>query len=116
LFGAIWMEHRGGAVASTPTWKFLIAPLRELITAYLLAWLITRLAIPDWRQAAILGFTLWLAFYAVQLAGAVIWDGMPWTLGAVHAGDWLMKMLLMSVMLSLWLGSKAGHAGSVQAT
>jgi hypothetical protein len=105
LFGGIWMEHRGAAVVSTPAWKFLIAPLREIITSYLLAWMIARLGIEDWKKAAILGFWLWLAFYAVQLAGAVIWDDMPMALGAVHAGDWLMKMLLMSVMLSLWLGS-----------
>lgn len=109
LFGSIWMESRGAAVASSPTWKFMIMPLREIITACLLVWLIGRLSITGWRQAAALGFVLWAAFYAVQLAGAVIWDDMPWALGAVHAGDWLMKMLLMSVMLSLWLGPKGGR-------
>lgn len=107
LFGPVWMESRGTAVASSPAWKFMIMPLREIITACLLAWLIDRLSITDWRKAAVLGFVLWLAFYAVQLAGAVIWDNMPWALGAVHAGDWLMKMLLMSIALSLWFGPKA---------
>jgi hypothetical protein len=45
---------------------------------------------------------LWLAFYVVQLAGAVIFDGMPAALAAVHGGDWLGKMLLMAVILSQW--------------
>jgi len=30
----------------------------------------------------------------------LIWDNMPWQLGAVHAGDWLMKMLFIAVTLS----------------
>lgn len=113
LFGPIWMESRGASVASSPAWKFMTMPLREIITACLLAWLIVRLSIANWRQAALLGFVLWAAFYAVQLAGAVIWDDMPWALGAVHAGDWLMKMLLMSIMLSLWLGPKADRPDAV---
>lgn len=68
--------------------------------------MIRRLVVRDWRGALALGLTLWAAFYLVQLAGAVIWDKMPWQLGAVHAGDWLMKMLLMSTMLTLWLTPK----------
>lgn len=107
LFGSVWMEYRGAAVATTPDWTFAFAPLREILTACLLAWLIGRLAVRDWRSALALGFTLWAAFYLVQLAGAVIWDKMPWQLGAVHAGDWLMKMLLMSAMLALWLRPNA---------
>ena len=39
---------------------------------------------------------------ASQLAGAVIFDGMPVALGVVHAGDWLGKMLLIALVLSSW--------------
>jgi Protein of unknown function (DUF1761) len=102
LFGSVWVEAKGAQATAMPAWKFLVAPLRELITAWLLAWLIGRLGIAGWRSAAALGVVLWLAFYVVQLAGAVIFDGMPPALGAVHAGDWLGKMLLMSVILSAW--------------
>ena len=86
-----------------PIWKMLIAPVRELLTASVLAYLIVRLGIVTWKSAASLGFGLWLAFHAVQMAGAVIWDNMPWKLGAVHAGDWLMKMLFMTIALTVWL-------------
>lgn len=102
LFGSIWIEAKGAGATAMPAWKFFVAPLRELVTACLLAWLIGRLAIDDWRSAAALGFVLWLAFYVVQLAGAVIFDGMPPALGAVHAGDWLGKMLIMSVVVTVW--------------
>jgi hypothetical protein len=102
LFGSVWVDAKGAEATAMPMWKFLVAPLRELVTACLLAWLNDRLAIDGWRRAAALGFMLWLAFYVVQLAGAVIFDGMPIALGAVHAGDWLGKMLLMAVIVSVW--------------
>src|SRR5262245_64491380 len=89
LFGSVWVEAKGAAATAMPLWKFFVAPLRELITACLLGWLIGRLGIDSWKGAAGLGLVLWLAFYVVQLAGAVIFDGMPPALGAIHAGDWL---------------------------
>ena len=102
LFGSVWVEAKGNAALTMPVWKFFVAPLRELITAGLLAWLIDRLGIATWRGAVALSFALWLAFYVVQLAGAVIFDGMPPSLGAVHAGDWLGKMLIMALILNAW--------------
>lgn len=102
LFGSVWTDAQGAEATAMAPWKFFLAPLRELLTACFLAWLIGRLDIADWRSAAGLGVLLWLAFYVVQLAGAVIFDGMPPALGAVHAGDWLGKMLLMALILSAW--------------
>ena len=101
LFGEIWMKYRTGA-ASTPNWTMLFAPLRELLASYMLAVLIKELKLADWRIAAKFIFLLWAAFHAVGMAGAVIWDNMPWQLGLVHAGDWLMKMIFMAITLSLW--------------
>lgn len=102
LFGSVWTDAQGAEATAMAPWKFFLAPLRELLTACFLAWLIGRLDIADWKSAAGLGVLLWLAFYVVQLAGAVIFDGMPPALGAVHAGDWLGKMLLMALILNAW--------------
>jgi hypothetical protein len=102
LFGNIWMALRDAPVNPLPGWTFAFAPLREIITAILLAHLIVRLKVNRWRKALGLGLALWFAFYFVQLAGAVLWDNRPWQLGLVHGGDWLMKMLFMSVVLSVW--------------
>ena len=110
LFADVWVAAKGADATAMPTWKFFLAPLRELITAWLVAWLIGRLGIRDWKGAAFLGLVLWLAFYVVQLSGAVIFDGMPLALGAVHAGDWLCKMVLIAVVLSIW-ADRLGVAG-----
>lgn len=102
LFGWVWTAASGEEAAAMPMWKLLVAPLRELISAYVLAWLIVHLGIRRWQGAVALGAGLWFAFYVVQLSGAVIWDGMPPALGAVHAGDWLGKMLIMALMVNAW--------------
>lgn len=102
LFGGIWLKLSHADPDAMPGWKMSIAPLRELIVCYALAYLIVHLGLFNWKRAASLGVGLWFAFHGVQMAGAVIWDNMPWMLGAVHAGDWLMKMLYMSIVLSLW--------------
>lgn len=36
-------------------------------------------------------------------AGAILWDNMQWQLGAVQAGDWLMKIVFMGIILTIWL-------------
>jgi hypothetical protein len=102
LFESVWRDAQGAEATAMAPWKFFVAPLRELFTAWFLAWLLGRLGIASWKGAAGLGFLLWLAFYVVQLAGAVIFDGMSPSLGAVHAGDWLGKMLIMALILNAW--------------
>ena len=101
LFGEIWMKYRAGT-APTPDWTMLFAPLRELIASYVIALLITELKLTDSKSAIKFIFLLWIAFHAVGMAGAVIWDNMAWQLGLVHAGDWLMKMIFMAIVLSVW--------------
>ena len=102
MFGFVWTSASGEAATAMPLWKLLVAPLREIISAYVLAVLISGLAIKDRAGAAALGVFLWFGFYVVQLAGAIIWDGMAPSLGAVHAGDWLVKMVLMSLVIVSW--------------
>jgi hypothetical protein len=106
LFGNTWLALRNAPVHPLPGWTFLLAPLREIISALLLTHLIVRLGVNNWKNALGLGFVLWFSFYFVQLTGAVMWDNLPWQLGLVHSGDWLMKMLFMSFLLNAWHGKK----------
>lgn len=99
LFGSLWA---GAGEQAIPGWKFAFAPLREIVSAAVVLFLIRRVRALDWKEAIALALVLWVGFYVVQLSGAVIWDNMPWKLGAVHAGDWLMKMLVMASALSAW--------------
>ena len=103
FFGKIWEQYRNVPNPNIPQWTMAFAPLRELIAAYVLATLIVRLDLKDWKTTVQLMLLLWFAFHAVGMAGAILWDNMHWQLGMVHAGDWLMKMIFMGAVLTLWL-------------
>ncbi|MEP7080589.1 MAG: DUF1761 domain-containing protein [Ginsengibacter sp.] len=109
-FGEIWLRYRHTPNPSIPQWTLVFAPLREIIASFVLAKLIIQLNYKGWRRAAVLMLLLWLAFQAVGMAGAVLWDNMQWQLGAVHAGDWLMKMVFMGVILTIWLNKNLESA------
>ena len=50
-------------------------------------------------SAARLGLGLWGAFPVVLLTGSVVHERVPWRLAAIHAGDWLAKLLLIAAVV-----------------
>ena len=49
-----------------------------------------------------LGLFLWIGFPVILLTGSIIWENVPWKVAAIHAGDWLVKMLVISIIVSMW--------------
>ena len=45
---------------------------------------------------------LWLAFPLLLLAGSVVHENVPWQLAAIHAGDWLAKLAIVTVIVTVW--------------
>jgi hypothetical protein len=108
LFGKERMKLLGndpGAAADmrrVETWKKLAEFVRGLVVAYVIARFVVLLGVADWRGAVQLGVWLWIGFPFMILLGSVMWDKRPWKLAAIHAGDWLVKVLLMAVILGMW--------------
>lgn len=102
-FGEIWETYRNPPNPEIPRWTMVFAPLRELIVVYVLAKLILILNLVQWKHTLKLVLLLWISFHAVGMIGAILWDNMQWQLGAVHAGDWLMKIIFMGIVLTKWL-------------
>ena len=50
-------------------------------------------------DAARLGLGLWGAFPVVLLTGSVVHEQVPWQQATIHAGDWLVKLLLISALV-----------------
>jgi hypothetical protein len=90
---------------SLSTWKMLAEFVRSLIVAYMLARFALLLGVSNWKGALRLGAWIWV-FPAVILAGSVLHENVPWMLAAIHAGDWLVKLLVMSVIIGVWAGKK----------
>jgi hypothetical protein len=93
---------RASAGAKPPPWKVLVELVRSLILASVLAGFAANLDITTWTGALGLGLATWIGFPAVLLTGSVQWENVPWRLAAIHAGDWLVKLLLVSCIVSLW--------------
>ncbi|GHM99074.1 hypothetical protein WSM22_05640 [Cytophagales bacterium WSM2-2] len=83
LFGGLWLRYRNGPPPASD-WTLTFAPLRELIASYVVALLITRLSLMSSGSAVKIIFLLWIAFHGIGMAGAVIWDNMPWQLAVVR--------------------------------
>ncbi|MGH2546983.1 MAG: DUF1761 domain-containing protein [Actinomycetota bacterium] len=105
-FGRQYAELRGlspeAAAARPPAWKVVLELVRSLLVASVVAGLADLLEITDWAEAATLAISLWVAFPVVLLVGSVIWDDVPPRLAVIHAGDWLLKLALIAVIVVSW--------------
>ena len=90
------------ASASPPAWKLLVEVARSLVVAIVLAVLAAQLDVGGITGALLIGVVAWVGFPVVLLAGSVLWEGVPASRAAVHAGDWLVKLLAVAVIVSLW--------------
>jgi hypothetical protein len=90
------------AAEATPPWKLAVEFLRSLLVAAVVAGLAARGEIDQWTAGVLLGLSLWAGFPFVLLTGSVIWENVPWRLAATHAGDWLAKLLVIAVVVSVW--------------
>ena len=106
IFGNAWMELRGidpatAADVGTPALTMLFVVVQSLVVAFMLAYFVVHLGIVNWKGAVRLGALVWV-FPAMILLGSIVHENVPLTLAAIHAGDWLVKLLLMSVILGVW--------------
>jgi hypothetical protein len=90
------------AMMKPSPWKVVAEVGRTVVVAYVLALLVARLDIRDAKNAAGLAVLLWIGFSLVMWAGAIMWEGVPVKLAAIHTGDWLLKTLLITVILGMW--------------
>jgi hypothetical protein len=85
-----------------PPWKLAVELLRCLLLAAVVAGLAVRGEVDEWRGGLLLGAALWIGFPLVLWIGGVIHENTPWKLAAIHAGDWLAKLLVVAVIVSVW--------------
>ena len=85
-----------------PAWLMALELFKSVVVAVVVAGLVALIGISDIPGALKLGLALWIAFPVVLLVGSVTQENVPWKLGAIHAGDWLAKLLIISVIVSLW--------------
>lgn len=78
-------------------WVVPVELARSGTVAVTVSALAARTGVTGPRDAVRLGLALWVAFPGVLLTGSVVHEKVPWRLAAIHAGDWLVKLLLVSL-------------------
>ena len=108
LYYVIFAKQRAKvspAAASTerpPAWQMVAELLRNVVLALILAYLVDTMNINGAGNSVILGLLLWVGFPLILLSGSIMYEKAPVKLALIHAGDWLIKLLLMVVIIASW--------------
>ena len=112
ILSAVWYGVFGGTLAKlhpayadsgSPSAKDAIVELaRNLVVAVVLAGLADQIGIEDWVGSALLGLALWIGIVVVLLIGSVYHEKVPMKLAAIHAGDWLLKLVVIAMIVEVW--------------
>jgi Protein of unknown function (DUF1761) len=90
------------AGAQPSRWTITVEFGRGLILAAVTAGLASEAEIDQWTGGLLLGSALWIGFPLVLWIGAVIHEDTRWRLALIHGGDWLVKLLLVALIVSVW--------------
>lgn len=83
-----------------PAWVVPVELVRSATVATAVAVLAEQSGTRRVAGAARLASGLWVAFPAVLLTGSVVHEKVPWKLAAIHGGDWLLKLALISTVVT----------------
>lgn len=90
------------AAERPPPWEIGAELLRTLVLTAVVAGLASETGADDWTGGLLLGIALWIGFPLVLWVGAMLHERTPWKLAAIHAGDWLLKLPVVAVVVSVW--------------
>lgn len=112
VFSSIWyvgwskqratLSSAAAAQRRPPRWLMPVELMRTLVVALVLAGIVSRLGITNVSSAVLLALSMWIAFPVILLSGSVIYENVPLRLAAIHAGDWLGKLLIIIATLNAW--------------
>jgi hypothetical protein len=96
------VSDAAGSEVKAPPWAIGLEVSRCLVLAAVVAGLAARAHVESWAGGLVLGLALWIGFPVVLWIGAIVHENTRWRLGAIHAGDWLVKLLAAGVVVSIW--------------
>lgn len=104
MFGSTLTElHPAYADSRALSAKDVVVELaRNLVVAAVLAGLADQIGIESWAGAALLALALWIGIVVVLLAGSVYHEKVAVKLAAIHAGDWLLKLVSIAIIVEVW--------------
>jgi hypothetical protein len=105
------VSDAAAAAGSMRPWQVAVEFLRCLILALVVAGLAAKANVVGLAEGLLLGLVLWIGFPFVLWTGAVVHERTPVKLAAIHAGDWLVKLLVVAVLVSVWPSGSTDVSG-----
>jgi hypothetical protein len=106
LFSKPWLKLSGVKEMKVSAVSVVVALIGAFFTSWVLAHAIifggTYLKTTGVGAGLMTGFFNWLGFVAPVTIGVVIYEKKSWALWAINNGYWLVSLLVMGVILSLW--------------
>ncbi len=84
------------------TVQYSLGFLSQFVMATVLAHISGFVLVIYVSEALQLAFWLWLGFLATTMLGTVLWEMKSPKFYAINAGYWLVVLMLMSVILTVW--------------
>lgn len=106
LFRKPWQRLSGVREMKVTVLSVVLALIGALVTSYVL--LHTLAFGSEYMKSYSVGtglmgaFFIWLGFIAPVTLGAVIYEKRPWLLWVLNNAYWLISLLVMSIILTLW--------------
>jgi hypothetical protein len=86
-----------------PAWQLAVVELvRNLMLSSVVGVLAALADVDTLAGGLLLGLGLWVGFPLVLWTGAMFHERTPWRLAVIHGGDWLVKLLAISLIVSVW--------------
>ena len=105
-FAGVWarLSTAGAATAGErpAPWKMGVEFLRTLVVVGVFAGLAAAIGVTGLPGALGLAVVAWLGFPLIILSGSVLHEHTPVRLAALHAGDWLVKLLAIAAVIGVW--------------
>lgn len=91
----------GEALPDTPPWVYGVEFARTLVVAAVFAGVASVGGADSWLGSVLLGVALWLGFPLMLWVGAIVHEGTSFSIAALHAGDWLFKLLIIGAIVGV---------------
>lgn len=82
--------------------QFLASLVMACVLAHSLIYASAYLDIDGLNAGIVAGFWAWLGFIVPVSLGIVLWENKPWKLWMINASHYLVSLIVMGVILSLW--------------
>jgi len=112
IFGKMWIAMMGWSSTDVARGEekmkkemnksYALAFLSSLVMAYVLAYFVFIYGAVSVGGALELAFWIWLGFMATISLSGYIWEGKPFKLFVLNAGEQLVALALMALVLVLW--------------